>query len=315
MSVAFRVVLSIVGLACVVGIGAFAHDRVYARPIDQLRAQIAEDLEFVDGYKRQRGRRGAVRERVEAVVGVTIAGDEPRVQHEFRTGLAAIAEAASLGGIEVSTGSASGIESPIASNRVVRGLRKPFSDGDDFSVIRGELRGEGTIERVVDAIAIAGAQPWVHRIEGVQVRAIGKRGERFSVRLDVATLFFGGEAGLQEVVLSEPAAGASAAASQIVASGAFGVKDVVPVVAAEPKRVAPRVAPAPKPARWRVAAVVRADGRDEVWCVRVDASGRSVLRVGEAVAGFELVGTEGEAAVFESAGRRFQVMPGQEIAP
>ncbi len=315
MSVALRVVLAGVGFVCAAGAGAFAYDLVYARPVERLRAQIAEDRDVVERLERQRGRRGAVRERVEAVVGVTIAGDEPRVQHEFRTGLAAIAEAASLGDIEVSTGSASGIESPIASNRAVRRLRKPFSDGDDFSVIRGELRGEGTIERVVDAIAIAGAQPWVHRIEGVQVRAIGKRGERFSVRLDVATLFFGGEAGLQEVVLSEPAAGATAAASQVVASGAFGVREVAPIAAAEPKRAAPKAAPAPKPARWRVAAVVRADGRDEVWCVRVDAAGRSVLRVGEALAGFELVGTAGEAAVFESAGRRFQVMPGQEIAP
>ena len=315
MNSVVRIVAVVVGIGCFAGASYIAYAKVYAEPVAELRERIAEDADVVERLERQRGRRASVRERVRGVVETTLAGDEARVQHEFRTGLAASADAAALGDVEVSTGAASGVESPIASNRAVRRLRKPFSDGDDFSVIRGEVRGVGSIERVVDAIAIAGSQPWVHRIEGVQVRAVGKSGERFSVRLDVATLFFRGEAGLQEVVLSEPGDGVRAAASQIVASGAFGVKDAAPVVAVERAPEAPKPVPAAPPARWRVAAVVTADGRDEVWCVRVDAAGRSVLTVGQAVAGFELVGTDGEAAVFRAGERRFQVMPGQVIAP
>jgi hypothetical protein len=183
------------------------------------------------------------------------------------------------------------------------------------------VTGVGTLPQVLRTMAMVKAQPWTHRVESFSIRPEGKERERFSMKLNVATIFLPPDLApkgeLKDVPVTALAEGAEKAWSRFVGKNVFREPPAAPQAPAPPAVAAAPPAPA-APARpafedWKLTGVVQSRLGIEAFLVNVKTNQRLSLPTGATVSEAKFVAGEGERAVFEIGGETFEISNGQTL--
>ena len=310
-----RAVIGGVVAVVVLGITAFGVDRML---LVDLRAQADRAQALTGEIARYQEAVLAERRRVNSltrdVAPLMLAGDADQLQHTFRSLLAGLGAQAGLREVTVSSATPSPQASPVGNSRVrSTALRRRLRAEPGVSMIRGSVRGVATLEQAFELLIVAERQPWVHRVEAFEVAPAERTRERFTIRLDVATVRVAGIAAEADGVVV-PASEADQQAGEELAQGLAFRAPEAPPPPAPPVRVATPQAPAPPEFEsWRVSAVVERSSGVEVWLVREGGGNRSLLPgdgIGAAV--FESGDTR-TGAVFEIDGVLWRVGLGRGL--
>jgi hypothetical protein len=166
------------------------------------------------------------------------------------------------------------------------------------------------------------SQPWLHRVDGVVIKPVGKERERFELRLDVATLFI---PDLVPKDMPEPAI-QQADEEKLQYAGAFTSRRLFQrepkaavVAAALPPDAPPPPATAPvvifPPYEdWALTGILAGKSGLMVIVVNMKSGESRTLTPGETLLDAKLIEGEGERAVFELGGKRFEVLNGGTLA-
>jgi hypothetical protein len=308
--------------AAVLAVGIVGYRVGYASPRDTLLRQIDQARRDNASYEAWIQRRAEVSKGLERFAGTTLGASGDEVEARFRSGLNAIAASCGLTGISVNSTKPDAVENPGGKAKALRepsSLRSLLAKQADFSVIKGDLTGSGSLSQVFRAIALVQAQPWAHRIESFSIRPEGKEREQFVLRLAVATLILPREQAprveQQDVSLVSLADGAEAAWRRIVAKNVFKEPPPAP---AQPVVASAPLPPPSAPQRpafedWKLTGVVQSRLGIEAFLVNVKTNQRLSLPTGAAVADAKFLRGEGERAVFEIAGEQFEISNGQTL--
>lgn len=312
-------------LACVVVVGLmgwFAFEKVYAAPKRALLAEIAGARAGAEAYERALEQQRPVRERLERIASTTLGRQFDRLEHQYRTGLSRVAEGSGLSEVVVSSSPAKQERNPAGSaGRLDAGLQRRIRGATNFSVVRAQVKGVGTFEQVLVAMATLGRQPWLHRVEGFSLRPVGRERDRFELRVEVATIWMPDLAKeeITEVAIAAPGSADVEAWQAIVAKNVFRQPTPPPappptVVATAPKVEKPKPPPPPAWGEWKLTGVIAGRRGLEALLVNTRSNERLVLVPGGAVLGAKLIGGEGEQAVFELEGAMWTVRAGMTLA-
>jgi hypothetical protein len=320
-----RVRLIIVGVAIVAVLGAayVGADRVYLTPMDAKRAELAKLRRDVGALGDALIRGDGVRARWQAVADRMIASSDQEAEHLVRTLASRVGAEAGLREVVVSHGQPRAPSNPAGDrrSRVARSLRSAIEEREDFRVLRGTLRGEGSLEQVIDAMLSLDAQPWAHRIESVKIEPAGRDRDTIELVMGFATMYAtdtrtGGAAGVLPI---DP--GADTRVAALRQTNPFVVPAAPPAPPPETVVVAPAPAVPPPPPydQWQVSGVLRtvnaaSEETTEVILVRRDTGETRSLHPGETLLGFELVRVTDSGAVFGFEARTWTVLVGDSLA-
>jgi len=316
--------LKIAGAVLLVGVGGYiAYRTQYAGPRDTLLESLAEINEESAKLDEAMSEQFEVRKRLKALASSTLGQKRDEVEHWFRTSLSTIAEGNGLGQVVVDTGAPQGVRNPAwRSKSLPVGVKRQLAARPDFQLVLGQVRGVGTLEQVMRTVAAVQAQSWVHRFEGFSITPVGKERERFTLKLDVATVIVPDVAG--ESPSPPPIAAADRSADRlwgpVVAKNVFRAPPAgapAPVaVAAAPQ---PGVAPAPLTAPpayndWRLTGVVTGRSGTEAFMMNTKTSQKLTVAIGAAVLDAKFLTGDVDRAVFEIGGQRFEIRNGETLA-
>ncbi|MBL8761175.1 MAG: hypothetical protein JNL50_07725 [Phycisphaerae bacterium] len=298
---------------------------VYASPRDELLGKIKaarEEEQRLVGLLRQRA---VVSKKLSEFGATTLGSKLDVVDKRFRDGLNQIAAQCGLGGVVVQTGqplaqpsplrSAKGVQSTL--KRAIGQLKEP-----DFRVIGGTLKGTGTLDQVLRALAAVQAQAWVHRVDDFSVKPRGKEREQFDLAVSVSTMIAPNlvTADKEPTVVPAPAA-MEAMWSAVAGKNMFreppppAPPPVPPTVVAQTPTPAPTPAPPPAPPYndWKLVGLVRTERGVEAWVLNTKTNERAVLSPGGKVLDLTFVEGAGERAVFDLGGQKFAFVNGQVL--
>lgn len=317
--------LKIAGLVAVVAAaGYWGYRTQYAGPRERLLEELAKvngEVARLDNAMRDQFE---VRKRLKALGATTLGQKRDEVEHWFRTSLSTICESNGLAGVVVDTGAPQGVRNPAwRSKSLATGIKRQLAARPDFQQILGQVKGVGTLEQVMRTAAAVQAQPWVHRFEGFSITPVGKERERFTLKLEVATLMVpdlaSAPAGPPPIVPAEP--GADRLWGQVVAKNVFrepagGVAAApVTIAAAPPAGAAPAPLTSP-PAYgdWLLTGVVSGRSGTEAFLRNSKTSEKLTVAIGAAVLDAKFLEGDVDRAVFEIGGKRFEIRNGETLA-
>jgi hypothetical protein len=300
--------------------GYFGYQKFYAAPRAELLDQLTTARDGIAFFEDKLLAAAGVRDGLRAAALTTLGDKRDTAEHRFRTTLNSIAEGCGLREIKVDNRDPSPVNNPAGQQRLRGELGQALRRQVDFSVIRGTVRGTGTLDQVLRATAAVSAQVWVHRVESFSIKPLGLDRERYELRLAVASMFL---PELADKSAAEPArvelvASAADAWRPIVEKNVFRVPTPVVVVAPTPPPAAPAnplpVAPPPPAyAEWKLTGVVESAAGAEALLVNIKTQERSTLEVGGAVLDAVFESGSGERAVFRIAEDRFEVAMGSTL--
>lgn len=309
--------LAVLGVLLVLG-GVYAgYELGYRRPAAALRERAAQIRSSIDRFADATASLSDRKARRAAIVAGTLGGDPLVVESRLRRLLSEMGDLAELRDVRVTHGRPEAQANPAAErgSKVDSTIRKGIEERASFSVIKAKLRGAGSLEAIASAVAAAESQPWLHRVDGVSIRPVGRDRASYEVTLDVTTMFVLGAAPEDDrepqVAATDPARLAALrslwAVNPFVAPAPVAVVEATPVPAAEASGAtdAPVVVVPPPPpyGGWRVSGVVDVGGvQAEVLLVSVDGTGGLMLRPGDRFHGLTCAGVSGEWALFDEAG-------------
>jgi hypothetical protein len=292
--------------------------KFYAWPRDRLKSDLTKQLEANSSFQRELTKKAAILDGLKRFAGTTLSAAPDEADSRFRSGLGNIAVGAGLatGSVTVNTTAPEKMVNP-AGTKVKTNLGHLLAKQTDFTVIRGELNGVGTLEEVLHTVAIVQNQPWVHRVERLAIKPDDKDRQRFSLQLGVATILMPDKTPKQtpepRVVPLEPEAGVRWAG--IVSKNMFR-EPPLQVARADPPAPPPAPPPPPTPppwSDWRLTGVIETRKRVEALLVNPKNGSSAVLNVGSAVMGATFVGGTRDVALFEIDGHRYEVQIGQTL--
>lgn len=316
-----RIAIASVATAGVLVVAYMAYQRLYAGPRGELSAQLATARQSIKLYESKLEGALAVREALRVAAAGTLGDKLDTAEHRFRTTLNSIAEGCGLREIKVDNREPDPVRNPAGQQQqMAPRFWKTLREQVDFSVIRGTVRGTGTLDQVLRATAAISSQTWVHRVESFSIKPLGPERERFELKLAVATMFLPDLAAKSapEPSRIELTASAADAWRPIVERNVFKVPAPVAVaVAPAPPTPPPSVdqpAAAPPPyGEWKLTGVVEGEDGSEALLVNVRTQERSTLAVGAAVLDAVFESGRGERAVFRIATERFEVAMGSTL--
>lgn len=307
------------GVAGVVAMAAVvvAYQRLYAGPMSEARTARAAWESRSLGYERDLDEAARVRARLREIGGTTLGRTQEHVSHRFRTLLHELGVGGGLSGVVVTEGRTAALPSPAGQYRL-QGLTRSAWRTNDFLVVNGEVRGLGPLESAGRVLALAAAQPWVHRISSFSVQPAGDDREWFDIRVSVATVILADLGpGPEEAAraLSPLPPGSEAAWGAIVARNVFRLPSERAVEVADVPPAPPPVEDSGPPyAAWRVSGVIEGGSGTLVVLLNLWSGQSLSVAVGERVLDALLVRAEGECAVFEIERMEFAVCLGQSLA-
>jgi hypothetical protein len=317
MTSAIKPILIVIALLVVAWLGYRQISRWYLVPRREALTQITAINAAIAGHTKARQKRPAITRDLDAFVDRSLGGKLETVDHRLRTRLSQLA--AGLQGVKSETEpSVKPRKSPAAN--VFRGsANRTLRDEDDFVEVEGSVSGNGTLEDVVRLIAAIEAEPWIKRIDQVNLDP-RDNGERLAVNVRLTTLFLPGrEPRVQALAGAVPAPSIERYAA-LVSSNPFRVP---PPPKAEPPAAAAQAAPAAPPPtplfpwnEWAVTGVAQGPAGPEAWLLHKPSGQTRVLGVGQALdaavlTGVDIAGSDGaEAAEFAFGEQRFRVAVG-----
>jgi hypothetical protein len=265
-----------------------------------------------------------IREELGGIIKASIHGDRESLEHRLRTASATLAFEAGLTKLEVNSLPPKSLGNPAGQARGVsdRTFQRTLRDRVDASESRVAISGEGALDVVLRALAMAESQPWTLGVENWTIkptRVAEGQPAVFSLSMTLTALVVGDEGALVgEIPVSPLDERVLAHVASVVASDPFrtAIKPQ-PVVAAAPAPPPPppAAAPPPPPAGegWRLAGVLQ--GESGLYAIVVHQSGRRrTLTLGEEVGGLRLAAVLGEVATFEANDERYEVRNGEPLA-
>ncbi len=305
--------------------GYVGYEELYAKPVRERTEAIKSEREAASKLEDQLGEAVSIRRGLKAIAQTTLGKKEDLVIARFRDGLSAIAGRNGLTGIVVSSGPATVVNNPALRERIPSALKtKLRARHGDFSVIHGRLKASGPLESALRTLAVVEAQPWAHRVDGFSLTPVGKDREWVELQIDVGTMFVPDLAlGDSEPLPADPATGHDTIWRAVAAKNVFKNPPPPPtpqpapveVATQSPAPVNPPPPPPPPPYQeWKVAGVIVTGATCEVTVINVRTGERATLTPGGKALNAVLVRGDGEVAVFEIDGQKFEFMPGQTLA-
>lgn len=319
MNRALGLAISGIGAVAALSVGYAAYSRLYATPRAALMADWEAARQSIKTYEQRLKAAPGVLEGLKAAGANTLGDKQDTAEHRFRTTLNSIAEGCGLREIKVDNRDPLPVRNPAGQQKLSDRFARTLRAQVDFSVIKGTVRGIGTLDQVLRATAAISAQTWVHRVDGFSIKPVGAERERYELRLSVATLFIPDLApkSAPEPARVELTASAADAWRPIVEKNIFKVPAPVVVAAAPPPAPAPKQdtpPPAPEPySQWRLTGVVESPKGCEALLVNVKTNERSTLAVGGTLLDAVFESGAGERAVFRIAEERFEVVMGSTL--
>lgn len=319
---------TLAAVVAVVVVGAVAAQLLVLSPIKKVNAEIAAARGAVAGLERQLEDSERVakvlRERGAATLGATV--DE--ASHQFRTRLSGLAEASHMSRIVVDQKSGEATVNPFAGARGVPqsliSVKTKLRKEPDFTLLRGSLKAQGTLEHALGLMAAVQSQAWVHRVEGFSLRPVGKERQQVELTLDVTAMFVPDlvAKGYEQPAIDPVAPGHEELAMRVASRDPFryAVKpEPETVVAVAPPTPGPEASappPVPPPAyhEWRIAGVMQGSAGGEAILVNTRTGESRTLVVGETVLDAKLVECRSDEAIFEIEQGRFVVASGGTLA-
>lgn len=299
------------------GAGAYAFVSMYATPKQDIETDLAGVEASIRSLEKSLDAETDTRRRIRELGATTLGRREDVVTHRFRTALTRLGERQGLTGVVVETSDAKAERNPVTDARgVSTSLKRELRAESGFVILRGRLVGTGTYEQALGVIAAAQSQPWAHRVEGFGIEPLGKERQSFKVSVDVATLVAPGwtrDEGT-EPQLAELTPAAEAAWKTLSLRNPF----VKPAATAGAVTRGPEHRPAqqtlPAYEDWKLAGVMSGRSGESAIVVNAKTGERVTLLKGGAVLDAVFVEGSGEKAVFEIAGKRFEVKNGETLA-
>ncbi len=328
-----RIAIMAGATAILLGGLSYAYSVMYARPMESARTRLADAQRSVDELNDKLKDDHGIRKEIKESAKSTLGYNKDQVEHRFSAGLRKLAERNGMIKVVVTQKDFEKASNPLVKSVGFRpeAVKKALAKTPDFWILKGAVRGTGSFDQVLRAMAEIDAQPWV-RIEGFQLRPLSKEADQFSLDLDVAAPWvrdwLNDELPSVELLEEKPQAGWARRA--IVTRNAF--RDAPPVMVAQapivvpPPAVAPggggtqpSTAPLPPPpppySEWLLTGIVigRNTGVQAFLSNTRTSQTMTVLR-GARVEDAILIDGQGESATFEIGGRRFTVMINQTLA-
>ena len=322
---------TLVRLAAAIAIVAgswYAYRSVYASKRDAILASMESTRSSLATLERQLKGQFEVADRAKAITSTTLGTRLDEVSARYRDGLSRLAETAGLAGVIVDHGEPQEVKSPLlVAKSVPSSLRSSLRSSSDFAVLRGTVRGTGTVEQALAALASMEAQPWIHRVEGFTITpaAAGKGPDRCEIRIEAATLLAPRlrQGKPVELTLVQPPERSLVMVQEIAARKAFAKalakRDAAAPVVTVASPAGPGVAPPPSQAfapyeDWRLTGIFSGRTGPEAFFVNVRSGERRTVQRGGTVLDAVLIDAAGERALFEIAGKRFEVFNGQTLS-
>lgn len=301
-------------------LGWKAYRAFYADERDALLQQIRGFRADAASYEKELDKQRAVRERLNAIASTTLGKQFPRVEHRLRTGLSRVGQDAGLTEVVVSSSAAETQRNPAATAKGMNtGMSKRLTRSAEFAIVKAQVKGTGSLPQVLQALATYEAQPWIHRVQSMSIRPVGRERDRFELRLDVSVLWvpdLAADDPNDPPIVSPGDAGVQAIAA-IAGKNIFRVPPAPApekAVARQPAPERPKGDPPPAWADWKLTGIVSGRRGTEALLVNTRSGDRLALPPGGAVLGATLVSGSGEEAVFELEGARWRVRTGATLA-
>jgi hypothetical protein len=310
-----RRVLTVAAAAGVLVGSYLTYRAVYAGPRDHLLRRLGEDREAILAYEQALKETAKVTEGLKAMAARCLGSTPEKADATFRDDLFAVADRCGLRGVEVTTTAPQGMRNPAGDARLKSTLSRELRKQVDFQVITGSVKGQGTLEQAIRTAATIQAQPWAHRVESFSLKPLAKDKDRFDLSLGVSTMILPDLAPRDFRPPDVAALGDSAAErwAALVRKNVFREPPPPPPATAQAPEKPPSP-PAPSPyADWKLTGVVASRLGVEAWLVNTRSNERLTLSVGAALAEAKFLSGEGERAVFEIGGQKFEVVNGQTL--
>lgn len=330
--------------------GWYGFSTVYWKPREQLLSRIEDSRRSAETLEDQLSSQFKIVDRMKEAGSRTLGSKFDEVSARFRDGLSRIGESEGLSGVTVDHGEPVAVKNPLIAMRgstVTSNLKVALRGEADFSVVRGSLKGTGTLDSALKVLAVVQSQPWIHRVESVTIRPLADRnaakpadaspageekplgnlGGRVEIRIEAATLFAPSFAkgSVADVSIAQANPESQALRNFIVARRSLA-RAIAPtpkapqvpevVVAAAPASA--QQVPAPQPFApyedWKLTGVVTGRQGVEAWFVNVKSGQRLTVVKGAAV--LDAVFTDGNdsTAFVEISGKRFEIVIGETLA-
>ncbi len=193
----------------------------------------------------------------------------------------------------------------------------------DFQVVEGMLRGTGTLDQVLRALAAVQAQAWVHRVDDFSIKPKDKPREQFEFMVSVSTMIAPNLVTTdKEPTVVPPPPMMESMWSAVAGKNMFREPPPPapppappPTVVAQTPAQTPPPAPPPAPPYndWRLVGLVKTARGIEAWVLNTKTNERAVLSPGGKVLDLTFVDGSGERAVFDLGGQKFAFVNGQVL--
>lgn len=303
------------------------YSSIYAKPRDGLLEEIDALNASIEKLQKQVDSRRKSDQELRAIGATTLGSEIDVVDNRLRTGLNRIMEQEGLANVVIDTREPREEDNPLRQTKGVSpAIKKILSSSSDFVVVRATVKATGGFGQVTRALAVMQSQPWIHRVDSMSLRPMGRDRDRFELRVDVASLFVPDLVPKelpdpQIVAINEEASQyLDAMGSVSVFAWPKGPPKTEVQVAQTPGTPPPLIEPTPPSAvfppyeDWALSGVMK--GRTGLSIIMVNRkSGESrALFPGDAVLDAVFIDGSGERAVFEIGGKRFEVSNGDTLA-
>jgi hypothetical protein len=313
------------GAVAAVLVSGWSYKNVFVTPRDVLVTRIEAAKKAIVGLENDLKNRDEVRARRNEIATSLLSGKLDELEHLLRSGLGRVAEQEGLSDVAVENGQPQSQPNHAVLNAkgVQTNLKRQLRSRPDFAVVRGSVKGTGSLEQVLRTVAAVQAQPWVHRFEAVTIRPTGKERKAFEVRLDVATIFAPDIAsgttstpGVSPATPESEALWRAIAAKNVFKRPEAAAPGATPAVQVVTAPVGTPVAPQPfAPYEdWKLTGIVTSSRGVEAFFMNVRTGSRVTVPQGGVVLDATLVDGDGETAVVEIGGQKFTVQNGQTLA-
>lgn len=309
------------GAAVSIVAGSYAaYYLMYARPLGRVSTDLAtmnaSNADIADAIKD----RTRVKEQLKGFGTKTLSASVDKADARFRSLLSDIAADGGLfvGSVQINTFKPEWVPNPGGTAKLFRNskFKDELKKQQDFAVIKGDLTGVGSLESVLRVMAVVKAQPWVHRIESFSIKPEDRDRQKYTLHMAIATLLAPDltPSNMPDAEITPVPDGGKSLWAGISQKNVFKEPAPIVVVAAPPRVDPPPVAP-PRPAidDWKLTGIT--EGRAGVLAMLVNTKNKQTvtLPAGSAVAEAKFLSGQGEKAVFEIAGQKFEVFNGQTL--